>query len=405
MKILFITDNYPPEVNAPAKRTYEHSKHFRSFGVDVNILTCAPNFPEGKVFPGYKNSFYRREISDGITVHRVFTFIAKNTGFVKRLLDFISFAFSAFFAGLLIKTDIIVSTSPQFFTCFAGYALSKIKRKPWVLEIRDLWPESVFILDKKSLAFRIFYFFEYFFYKRADHLIVVTESFKETISAKGISADKITVVFNGADFDFTNPDPQLATQIKKEYNLENKFVLGYLGTFGLSQNLEFFVNLANQIENISKDILFILIGAGAEEGKLKRVKSEINANNVLILPRITHDEVPSWLSVLDLSLVPLRNIDEFRKVIPSKIFENAALQVPVLLGVEGEAKNIVENYGIGTPFIPENENSFLETLSLYYHKKIDLNPEYQKFYEDFDRKHLAKKMFDVFTHCFNFSKG
>ncbi|GJQ64375.1 MAG: glycosyltransferase WbuB [Melioribacteraceae bacterium] len=396
MKILFITDNFPPEVNAPAKRTYEHSKHFRSFGADVDILTCAPNFPEGKVFPGYKNSLYTKEIVDGLTVHRVFTFIAKNTGFVKRLLDFVSFAISAFIAGLFIKTDIVVSTSPQFFTCFAGYALAKIKRKPWILEIRDLWPESVFILDEKSLPYQIFYFFEYFFYRRADHLIVVTESFKETIKGKGISGENITVVFNGSDFTEVKPDQKLAEEIKEKNNLKDKFVLGYVGTFGMSQNLDFYISLADKIKNISDNIVFLLVGAGAEEEKLRTLINDLNAKNVLILPKVSQEQVPSWLSVIDVSLVPLRNIVQFKKVIPSKIFENAALQIPILLGVDGEVKNIVEKYELGKAFIPDDENSFLENLKLFYNKKIELNPDYSEFYLNFDRKILAGKMFEIF---------
>ena len=143
IKILFITDNFPPEFNAPATRVYEHAKEWVKEGACVTVVTCFPNFPQGKVFKGYKNKLYQIETIDGIKVIRVWSYITANRGTIKRTLDFLSFAFSSFIAGLFVKTDIIIATSPQFFTTWSAYLLSKLKRKPWVFELRDLWPESI----------------------------------------------------------------------------------------------------------------------------------------------------------------------------------------------------------------------------------------------------------------------
>ena len=142
-KILFLTDNFPPEVNAPASRTYDHCKEWVKSGADVTVITCFPNFPQGHVYDGYKNKLWQKEIIDGIKVIRVWSYIVPNKGFIKRTLDYISYSCTSFLAGLFIKADIIIATSPQFFTALSGRALSKWKRCPWIMEVRDLWPESI----------------------------------------------------------------------------------------------------------------------------------------------------------------------------------------------------------------------------------------------------------------------
>ena len=141
MRILFLTDNFPPETNAPATRTYEHCLKWINMGYKVTVITCFPNFPKGKVFEGYTNKLYQKENIDGITVIRVWSYIAANQGFIKRIIDFVSFAITSFFAGLFVgKVDVIIGTSPQFFTTLSAYGLSVVKRKPWIFELRDLWP-------------------------------------------------------------------------------------------------------------------------------------------------------------------------------------------------------------------------------------------------------------------------
>ena len=201
MKILFITDNFPPEVNAPAARTYDHCKRWVDKGVDVTVITCAPNFPQGRVYEGYKNRLYQTEMVDGIKVIRVWSYISANEGFLKRIIDYTSFAFMAFWAGLFKPCDVIIATSPQFFTTFTGWALSKVKRRPWVFELRDLWPESIITVGamKKSKAIEIFEKIEHFMYRSADMIIPVTDAFKMHLVGRDIQENKIHVVTNGVD--------------------------------------------------------------------------------------------------------------------------------------------------------------------------------------------------------------
>ena len=230
MKILFLTDNFPPEVNAPATRTLEHCREWVKAGHEVTVITCHPNYPIGKVYDGYKNSWKTKEVVEGINVIRVWTYITSNKGFFKRILDYISFSFTSFFAGLFLKCDVIVATSPQFFTALSGRTLHFFKRKPWVMEVRDLWPDSIKSVGamKDGLVLKYFSKEEKWCYKSADRIVVVTDTFKKIISEKGIPAEKISVVKNGANLDLFRPREK-SPELVKKYGLEGKVVLGYVG--------------------------------------------------------------------------------------------------------------------------------------------------------------------------------
>ncbi|WP_029859794.1 glycosyltransferase family 4 protein, partial [Vibrio parahaemolyticus] len=244
MHILFLTDNFPPEGNAPATRTYEHAIRWVRAGHKVTVVTCAPNFPEGKVFEGYKNTWYQKHDIDGINVVRVKTYITANEGFLKRILDYISFMITGFLAGLFQKkVDVIVATSPQFFCACAGWALSTAKRKPFVFELRDIWPASITAVGamKDSFAIRMLEKIELFLYRKADSIISVTHSFKDELIKRGINGEKVDVVLNGVDLTRYKPTIGKDSELEIHYNLEGKFVAGYIGTHGMAHGLEHIV--------------------------------------------------------------------------------------------------------------------------------------------------------------------
>ena len=201
MKILFLTDNFPPEVNAPATRTYEHCVKWVELGHQVTVITCFPNFPKGKIYEGYKNRLIKKESIDGVNVIRVWSYIAKSKGFVSQIIDYLSYSFTSIIVGVFVKTDIIIATSPQFFTAISGRILSFFKVKPWVMEVRDLWPDSIVAvgsMSKKSKAFEILKKIEHRLYLNAQKIIVVTDSFKEYLIEKHfIPSEKIGVFKNG----------------------------------------------------------------------------------------------------------------------------------------------------------------------------------------------------------------
>jgi glycosyltransferase involved in cell wall biosynthesis len=397
MKILFITDNFPPEVNAPATRTYEHVKEWQKQGVDVTIVTCAPNFPHGKVYKGYKNKFYQKENYHGIEVIRVWSYITSNSGFTKRVLDYVSFAFMAFGVGLFKKHDIIIATSPQFFTTWAAWGISKIKRKPWIFELRDLWPESIKTVGamKQGRVIDMLEKIELGLYRDASKVIAVTDAFKTNLINRGIDESKIEVVTNGSNLELFYPREK-DVDLLRELNLENKFIVGYIGTHGMAHSLDFIVNSIAHIED--EDIHFLFIGDGAVKHNIVTIAKDLELKNITFLDPVSKEEVPKYLSIIDVSLAPLKKEDNFKTVIPSKIFEASAMLKPTLLGVQGQAQEILEKYNAGVCFEPENQEDFIEkVLSLRNDKQLygACQSGCETLATDFDRKKLAKRMLNL----------
>ena len=398
MRILFLSDNFPPEVNAPASRTFDHCREWVTMGHEVTVITCVPNFPQGKVYDGYRNRLWQEEMMAGIRVIRVWTYIVPNKGFFKRTLDYISFSVTGFLAGLFVKTDLIVATSPQFFCALAGRTLSFFKRRPWVMEVRDLWPESiktVGLVEHDNLFIRYFEWQERRCYRSARKIVVVTDSFKRKLVEKGIDSEKIYVVKNGVNKELFIPMPK-DWQLIDTLGLQGKIIIGYIGTHGLAHKLDFILRCAKEMDSKS-DIHFLFLGSGAAKEELLQLKEKLGCTNVTMLEPVAKEQVNRYISILDVALINLRKSPLFTTVIPSKIFENAGMGIPILMGVEGEARDIVESYGAGVCFEPENMTDFQLKLNQL------LQPEsYVKYKEgclrlaaDFDRKVLARKMIDI----------
>ena len=269
MHILFLSDNFPPEVNAPASRTFEHCREWVRLGHEVTVITCAPNFPKGKVYDGYKNKVWQTEVIEGVRVIRVWSYITANEGFVKRILDYQSFMVSATIAAIFVrKPDLVVSTSPQFFTACCGYVVSRLKRIPFVFELRDIWPESVKAVGAMgdSALIRLLERLELFLYRKADLIVSVTNSFKKTLISRGVDGSKIQVVTNGVDVSRYTPREK-DVELLKHYKLEGKFVAGYIGTHGMAHALETILEAAAKLRQCEggEDIRFILLGHGAKK--------------------------------------------------------------------------------------------------------------------------------------------
>ena len=396
MKILFLTDNFPPESNAPATRTYEHCTKWVSLGYDVTVITCFPNFPKGKIYSGYKNKLYSLEDMNGIKVIRVWTFITSNSGFIKRILDYISYGISSFIFGLFIKTDLIIATSPQFFTAVSASALSFFKNKKWIMEVRDLWPNSIVAvgsISSKSLTFKVLKFIEKRLYQSAKKLVVVTDSFKDyLISDHNIDAKKIGVFKNGINLDTVeNYFSNNTIKLKHDLGLDNKIIISYIGTHGLAHALNFILKATQRVEN--PNIHFLFIGDGAQKNKLVKYSKTLKKKNFMFLDSVPKNQILDYVYISDYSLVNLKRSEEFLNVIPSKIFENIALYKPILLGVEGEAKQLIDYYNVGVSFEPENSDSFINAIDNI--QKIDFHKfkkNCNKMVQDFDRDLIAEKM-------------
>lgn len=365
MHILFLTDNFPPEGNAPATRTFEHAHEWVNKGHKVTVITCAPNFPEGKVFEGYKNKWLSKHKIEGINVWRVKTYITANEGFIKRTIDFISFMLSSLFFGLFTrKVDIVIGTSPQFFTVISAWALTKFKRVPFVFELRDIWPASITAVGamKASWIIKVLEKLELFLYHQADLIISVTHSFKLELQNRGVSADKIKVVLNGVDLSKYKPLPEKDTGFSKEYQLQGKFVAGYVGTHGLAHALDSIIQAAELLK-ANDDVRIVFAGGGADRSRLEKLVKARDLYNVVMIPRQTKENMPKIWSLCDVSLVSLKDTPLFSTVIPSKIFESMAMKLPIIISVpEGESTEIIRREKVGLVIPPENPNRLAEAL-------------------------------------------
>lgn len=397
MHILFFSDNFPPEVNAPASRTFEHTKEWVKAGHEVTVITCVPNFPKGEVFKGYKNSLWQSEKIDGIRVIRVWSYITRNEGFTKRILDYMSFMVTSFFAAFFVrKVDVVIGTSPQFFTVCAAWASAALKGRPFVFELRDIWPESIRAVGamKESRILNYLEEVELFLYRRAKAIVAVTDSFKRNLVERGIAEDKIHVVTNGVDLSRFWPQDKDQALLRK-LNLEGKFVAGYIGTHGMAHALETLVHVAELLKKQvdTHDIMLIMLGDGASRQNLMEQAKHLD--NIIFLESVQKEDVPRYWSLLDTSIIHLKKSDLFKSVIPSKMFECMAMGIPILHGVQGESAEILQRHDSGITFEPENANALFDALKILQSDKVLCN----KFSnngiigsENFNRKLLAKKM-------------
>jgi glycosyltransferase involved in cell wall biosynthesis len=400
MRILFFSHYYPPEVNAPASRTSEHCLAWAKAGHDVTVVTCAPNHPTGKLYCGYRNRLFHRELIDGVEVIRIWTYLAANEGFFRRTLNYISYMVSATLTmSLLKRPDVVISTSPQFMCGLTGLIAKRLLRAPWVLEIRDIWPESILTVGamRKGLAFRFLEWLERTAYCRADRIVSVTDSFVAHIAKRCSDSAKIDVIKNGVDFGLFHRGGS-PEEAKRVLGLEGKTVAAYVGTHGMAHGLDTILDAA-RLTASHPGIVWLMVGDGAERARLVSRTAEIGLDNVRILGQRPKSEMPVIWAATDVSLILLRRNSLFRKVLPSKMFEAMGMVCPIVLGVEGEAKQLLEAARAGIAITPESAEELAAAV-----QRIAANPELgAKFGRDglrfvrehFDRAKLAARYLEV----------
>lgn len=356
MKILYLTHFFPPELNGGARRVYDLSKTWVSLGHDVTVSTGFPSHPTGIVPPEYKGQWISEENMDGIKVLRTKKFNTPNKGFFLRILNHLSMAISAFIINLIRnnKYDVLICTSPPLFIGISAVLLKKIKKIPFVFELRDLWPQQAIDLGilKNKLLISLSKKMERFFYKQADHIIVVTKGSIELLVQDGVDRSKITLIRNGVLPDIFRTK---SSKNNDDLNINNKFVISYLGTFGHSQGLETILLAAKELakKNIEQ-IHFLLVGDGVEKEKLLNLKLKNNLNNVSFLPTQPFNKVPDFYKASDVLIIILKKNGLFKNTIPSKVYEIMASGKPILAVIEGECSEIINDAGCGFVVEPEN---------------------------------------------------
>jgi glycosyltransferase involved in cell wall biosynthesis len=364
MKILFLTHYFPPEVNAPANRTYEHCKAWVEAGHDVHVITCVPSHPIGRPFPGFRRGWYSSERRDGITVHRVWTWLAPNSGVIKRTLNFLSFVPTAVWRALRLGSfDIIIGTSPQFFCAVATWVAASLKRTPWVFELRDLWPDSIAAVGaaRAYMPLRLLERLELTMYRQSAAVVSVSRSFIENLVGRGIDRRKIAYVPNGVEPAVWQAGDRRAG--REALGLaDDAPLVSYIGTVGMAHDLGTVLAAAPLLRTRRPDARIAIIGDGAELQALRDRAAADGLSNVIFTGMVPRQRIPDFLAASDVSLVTLKRSEVFKTVLPSKMFESMAAGRPIVLGVEGEAKATVERAGAGLAVPPGDPGALVEAI-------------------------------------------
>ena len=373
MKILFFTHYFPPEVNAPASRTYEMCKRWVRDGHAVEVITGAPNAPDGILYEGYRNRLTQSETMDGIRVTRVWTFLAANKGTTLRMVNYLSYMVSAFVRSLFVRRpDIIIATSPQLFCGWAGYLASLVRRTRLVIESRDMFAESITTLTsvKEGRLIRWIRKLEFFLYKRGDRLVTVGPGYKRKLVAGGVPESHIDIITNGVDREVFDPATD-GSGARAQYGLGDSFVVTYAGTIGMAHGLQVVLDAAEQLERESGNrVVFLLVGEGAERENLEREAVARGLKSVRFMGKIPKAAMPALLAASDCCLVHLRKAPLYTSVLPSKMFEMAHMKKPIILGVTGDAAEVVREAGCGICIEPGDAGKLVAAV-----RRLQAEPE------------------------------
>ena len=402
MKILFLTHYFPPESNAPASRVHEMAKRWVANGHEVQVITCIPNVPNGIIYKGYRNRLKQTEWIDGIQVTRIWTYIAANRGRIRRIMNYVTYMMSAVMVGFFVKKpDVLIATSPQLFCGLAGVILKRMRHIPFILEVRDIWPESIVTVGAMTnqRIIRVLEMLERAMYRSADTIVTVGKGYRQRLIEKGVDEKKIQVVMNGVDQDIFSPR-KLDICLCESLGIKDKFVCSYIGTVGMACGLEIVVRAADVLKRRGHaNVHFLIVGDGAERRRIESNARAKGLTNITFTGRQPKEMIPAYFSVSNVCLVHLKRTDLFKTVMPSKIFEAAGMAKPIINGVSGFAENFIKEAGAGEIIEPDNEEALVQVL-LKLAKDAVLCMQYgQSGYEyvtkNFCRNNLAANYIDI----------
>lgn len=364
MRIAVICQYFPPELGAPSARVSELARAWSDAGHEVTVVTGMPNHPTGVLPPAYRGVAFAEESFHGVRVLRNWVYATPNEGFAKRTANHLSFMLSSLWYSLrrLRGHDVLVVSSPTFFVVISAWVMSRVLRVPYVFEVRDLWP-GIFVelgILKNRWVIGVLEGLEMFLYRRAARVVVVTDSFKDILVARGLRSSHVDVITNGVDPDVFLPMSG-ETAHRATHGLTGKCVVLYIGAHGISHALKAILESAALLRE-RDDIRFVFVGEGAEKQALVEHATARGLQNVLFLPGQPKEQMPSWYATADIALVPLRNIPLFETFIPSKMFEILACARPIVASVDGEARRILERSGGAVVVTPEDSQAIAETV-------------------------------------------
>jgi len=400
MRILYLSQYFPPEVGATQSRAIEMASNLVKLGHTVTVITEMPNHPQGITHPDYRGKFFLREWLEGIEVIRIWVYTSPKKTFATRMLFYLSYAVTATLAGIFSTRagyDLIYASSPPLFVGGAGMLLSIFKRIPMVFEIRDLWPESAIELGELNnpTAIKLSTLFEESCYHRARKIITVTAGIRRKLVDRGFNAEKIHLIPNGANTKLFTYRDSGRREVRNQLALNSEFLILYAGIFGIAQGLETLVEAAKRLRS-EQNIKFLLVGEGPTKTEITDLVHQYQLSNVILHPQVPRSDIPDYFSAADISIIPLRKIELFKGALPSKMFDSWACECPVLLCVDGEAREILEAANGGYYIQPEDAEVLAVAVARLYHDQSRLSEfgiNGRRFTEQhYSREALAMKL-------------
>lgn len=402
MKLLILTQYFPPEVGAPQNRLFELAVRLKKLGVDVTVLTAMPNYPQMQIYKGYEGKEYVYEEIEKIPVHRASIYLPKSKSIMQRLLNYFSFVYSSAKVGnnKIGEVDVIMCESPPLFLGYSALYLKRKNKAKLIFNVSDLWPESAeklgVVTNKKML--KLAYRLEAKLYRNSVLVTGQTQGICKSINER-FPEVKTYWLPNGVDVSYYNPSTVVGNWRADNGFKSNDILFLYAGIIGLAQGLEIILQAAEKLKDQSL-IKFILVGSGPEKEKLQTIKEERQLTNVFFFDAVSKTHMPQIVQASDVSIIPLRKLELFLGAIPSKIFENLAMEKPVILAVDGEARELFVNKGQCALYSePENADELVKNVLLLANDptlRRQLGEKGRIYVEqNFNRNTIAQKFYDV----------
>ena len=401
-RLLILTQYYPPEIGAPQNRLHELAVRLEKFGMQVEVLTAMPNYPNMEIQEAYLGNKIKEEIIDGIRVYRSGIYVSKSSSIVSRLLNYFSFVWTSYWKGRKLKGqyDFLMVESPPLFLGYSAMALSRKLKAKLIFNVSDLWPESaekMELVNNKTML-KMAYNLESKCYNKAWLITGQTMGIVRDIKKRFPQSNTIWLP-NGVNLEYYNPQKIEKGSLRSELGIkEDVLVLFYGGIVGHAQGLETLLKAAKLVEN--EKIALVIQGAGPVKADLIKMKNELGLANVYFKLPVPKNEMPAILKCVDAAIVPLRKLAIFEGAIPSKVFEALSMELPLLLGVDGEARvHFVDNARAAMYCPPENAEILAENM-LYLMKNPESRKEMGKngrvyVAENFNRDKIASGLHQV----------
>ena len=369
VKILYISQYFPPEIGAPAARASELARHWVRAGQDVTVLTGFPNHPNGVVPPEYCCALRKlvvRENFEGIKVFRSWLLPFPNRKPYERMLNYSSFCASSAITGMVLsRPEVVIATSPQLLVALSGWWIARCKRVPFVFEVRDLWPESLAAVGlgtHKSMLYRALARIAGFLYRWSDHIVVVTAAFKEhLIKNWNVPSEKISIIQNGVETDVFSPS-NADQSLRSQLGAEKKFIVSYIGTIGIAHGLDTLIDAASKLQTSAPNVLLLLAGEGADRERICSIAKSRGLTNLHFAGPQPRERIPAYIAASDACMVLLKKSEIFETVIPTKMLEFMSCGRPVVVGLEGQSRKIIENAAAGIWITPESSEDLTKAI-------------------------------------------